>query len=167
MGSQRQKHSPHPFHLSLALFDHYFTASSDMWYHSTTILSAHLLIAFLTLCPPAILALIVIQSLAKIEKEFQFCLSDAYIECLLHTSCWSIYPLAVLNIGYYRGIIFKRKIYKDDYLSIACLSGMWTVDQIITTYFWWSSFHMDPLLSGFTAKPQINKEINWKVAFLK
>lgn len=119
-----------------ALLDHYFTASSDMWYHSTTILSAHLLIAFLTLCPPVILALIVIQSFAKIEKAFRFCLSDVYIECLLHASCWSTYPLAVPNIGYCGGTGLKRKIYEVDYLSIVSLSGMCTVDQIIFTYFW-------------------------------
>lgn len=108
---------------------------SDMWYHSATILSAHLLIAFLTLCPPITLALIVIQSFAKIEKEFQCFLSDVYIECQLHTNCSSIYPPAVPNIGYHRWIGLKWKIHKDDYLSIVCLSSMWTVDQI-NLHFW-------------------------------
>lgn len=98
-----------------------FSAASDTWYHSTTILSAHLLIAFLTLCPPVTLALIVIQSFAKIEKEFQCCISDVYIECQLHTNCSSIYTLAAPNIGYYRWTGIKMKITKDDYLSLVCL----------------------------------------------
>lgn len=112
-----------------------FSATSDMWNHSTTILSAHLLIAFLTLHPPVTRALIVIQSFAKIEKEFQCCISDVYIECQLHTNCSSIYPLAVPNIGYYWWTGMKRKIYKDYYLSIVCLSSMRTVYEI-NLHFW-------------------------------
>lgn len=83
------------------------------FYH---ILSTHLPVPFLTLCPPVILALILIQSFVKVEKEFQFHLLDVHIECLLHTSCWSIYPLAVPSIGCYRGIGLKRKIYKERWL---------------------------------------------------
>lgn len=120
-GSQRQSPFPYPFHLSLVFLNHYFTASSDTRYWSTTILSAHLLIAFLTLCPPVILALIVIQSLTEIDYEFSF----PSLRCVY----WTL--AAHLLLKYLPTISFKHWLLqghrlknKGDYLSIVFFSVM-------------------------------------------